>query len=240
MRIRTEVDVQNDMRVFAARGRAYGRQQAALTAQAETADLATHVTAAVRSATAGLLADLRGQVTSAGLGRGLANAWRGQTFPQGEASLRPAGYVYSAAPGIHAGFSDATVIRAGGKGWSGKARSFLAIPTDNAPRIGSSGTRITPANWPERQFGALELAVIGGKLALIAPRLVKSFNATTGRFQGYRQVTAGRMKKQPDREQFLNIVMFWLVPQVRTRKRIDPDAAFAAAADRLGKALADI
>ena len=56
------------------------------------------VTTGVRDATDGLKSELRGQITSAGLGARLANTWRGEVYPKGRESLGAAGLVYSRAP----------------------------------------------------------------------------------------------------------------------------------------------
>jgi len=50
--------------------------------QAELAAAARAVTGGIREATAGLKAELRGQITGAGLGTRLANPWRGEIYPR--------------------------------------------------------------------------------------------------------------------------------------------------------------
>ena len=73
-----------------------GRLAGALEAELRGAERA--VTAGVRAATLGLKAELRAQVTSAGLGQRLANTWRSRIYPEGQQSLGAAGFVWSKAP----------------------------------------------------------------------------------------------------------------------------------------------
>ena len=49
------------------------------------------VTAAMRQAADGLKADLRRQVTEAGMGHRLANTWRAELYPKGRKSIKAAG-----------------------------------------------------------------------------------------------------------------------------------------------------
>ena len=99
------------------------------------------VTNGVRQATDGLKLELRGQVTSAGLGQKLANTWRGQVYPKGGLSLNAAGFVFSKAPQIIGAFGQGVVIRSS-KGF------YLAIPTAAAGKS-AMGKRITPGRWEQ-------------------------------------------------------------------------------------------
>lgn len=49
------------------------------------------MTTGIREAKDGLKAELRGQITGAGLGTRLANTWRGEVYPKGQPSIGAAG-----------------------------------------------------------------------------------------------------------------------------------------------------
>lgn len=68
---------------------------------------------------------LRGQVQAAGLGEGLAKAWRTEIYPQGKRTLRPAGLVYSKSAILHEAFIEgATVLPRRGR--------YLVLPLAGA------------------------------------------------------------------------------------------------------------
>jgi hypothetical protein len=93
-----------------------------------------------------LRTELRRQVGSAGLGQRLAISWRDQHYPNQK--LDAASLVYTKAPQIVRAFDEGAVIRS-------KRGRFLAIPTENAPRKGTDGRRISPGTFPEHRFGPL-------------------------------------------------------------------------------------
>ena len=67
---------------------------------------------------------------------------------------------------------------------------FLAIPTENAPRKGTDGRRISPSTFPEHRFDPLhEVYLPKPKLAVEGPGGVQaSFD-----FRGAKNDAAGRM-----------------------------------------------
>jgi hypothetical protein len=73
--------------------------------QAELRDLERAVTTGTKAAGQGLKTELRRQVTSAGLGQQLANAWRDRHYPEPEARRRE--------PGLHQGTADHPRVRRG-------------------------------------------------------------------------------------------------------------------------------
>lgn len=83
------------------------------------------VTAGMRQAADGLKADLRRQVTEAGMGQRLANTWRAELYPKGQKSIKAAGFVFTRAPTIIRAFDQGAVIRS-------KHGFWLAIPTPAA------------------------------------------------------------------------------------------------------------
>lgn len=179
--------------------------------------LARGATRAVQRVTTGGKNALRRQVIQAGLGGRVANAWRDQLFPGGSrVSMGAAGFIYSKAPNIVRAFDQGSVIRSPNGFW-------LAIPTEQAPKRGRGGKRITPANFPEDRFGPLRLipAVAGvgraGRLALLVVDAARI--GTTGRA---RAVKGGAFTKRGKvKKGVATVVMFILVPQVRLSKRLD-------------------
>jgi hypothetical protein len=189
-----------------------GDLQALLKAELGAAERA--VTAGIREATDGLKAELRGQITGAGLGSRLANTWRGEVYPKGQPSIGAAGYVWSKAPGIVRLYAEGAVIRS-------KQGLFLAIPTPAAGRFGDGRRKITPGSW-ERIHG-LRLRFVyrrGSPSLLVADnaRLTKRGRAMAniGRRQG---AAFSRLSGRT------TVPLFVLVPQVTVKKRLDVDGA---------------
>ena len=114
--------------------------------QAELRDIERAVATGTRDAGRGLKTELRRQVASAGLGQRLANSWRDKHYPNQK--LDAASLVYTKAPQIIRAFDEGAVIRS-------RRGRFLAIPTENAPRKGTDGRRISPSTFPEHRFGPL-------------------------------------------------------------------------------------
>jgi hypothetical protein len=126
--------------------------------QAELRDIERAVTGGTRDAGRGLKTELRRQVTSAGLGQRLANSWRDRHYPNQKVDA--ASLVWTKAPQIIRAFDEGAVIR------SQRGR-FLAIPTENAPRKGVGGRRISPSTFPEHRLGQLRLVARPGKASLL-------------------------------------------------------------------------
>jgi hypothetical protein len=163
------------------------------------------VTSGVKQATDGLKLAMRRQVTSAGLGQRLANTWRGKVYPQGQVSLKAAGLVYTNAPEIMTGLETATTIR-------GKDGLWLAIPTPNAPKRGVGGKRINPTNFPEQSLGRLRFVYRPSGVSLLVVDNVRTIA---------RGIRSASDKQKASGRGLSTAVMFWLVRQVRTKKRID-------------------
>ena len=160
------------------------------------------VTAGVGKRTDVLKADLRGQITRARLGGRLAKAWRGRVYEND--GINAAGFVWSKAPKIMRAFDEGVVIRAKGGRW-------LAIPTEHAPRRGTSAggrssmsRRISPKSYVWRN--RLRFVLVNPRLALLVERR-----------KGSRK----------------NLVMFILVKQVKLKKRLNVKGAGKAAAKAL-------
>lgn len=184
-----------------------GNLYAYMKAQIREAEKAT--SAGVKQGTDGLKNAMRGQVTSSGMGRRLANTWRGDLYPRREPSLNAAGFVYTKAPKIMQGLENPTTIRS-------KDGFWLAIPTPNAPKRGVGGKRINPSNFPEHRFGRLHFVYRANGPSLLVVENV-GISQKTGRITGARNpvTKTGKTAKGVG-----SAIMFWLVPAVCTRKRI--------------------
>ena len=100
-----------------------------------------------------------------------------------------------------------------------KRGSFLAIPTENAPRKGTDGKRIRPSTFPGHRFVPLRLVRRQtGPSLLVVDGLRASYSRQTGQLRGFRRAT-DRARQRADG--LATVVMFLLVPQVKLRKRLD-------------------
>ena len=178
--------------------------------QAEVRDIERAVTSGTRDAGRGLKTELRRQVASAGLGQRLANSWRDRHYPNQR--LDAASLVYTKAPQIIRAFDEGTLIR-------NKRGRFLAIPTENAPRKGTDGKRISPSNFPKHRFGPLRFVPRPtGPSLLVVDELRASFSRQTGELRGFRRATE---RARRSGQGLTTVVMFLLVPQVKLGKRLD-------------------
>ena len=133
--------------------------------------------------------------------------------------LDAASLVYTNAPQIIRAFDEGAVIRS-------RRGRFLAIPTENAPRKGTDGRRISPSTFPEHRFGPLRFVPRpSGPSLLVVDGLRASFSRKTGELRGFRRGT-DRARTRGDG--LTTVVMFMLVPQVKLPKRLD----VAGAAER--------
>jgi hypothetical protein len=180
-----------------------------LAAESKAAERA--VSAGVRAASEGLKAELRSQVTGAGLGERLARTWRSDVYPRGQASTSAAALVWSKAPKILRAFDDGMVIRSS-RGF------FLAIPTPEAGR-GLRGGRITPGEWERRTGQRLRFVYRRGVPSLL---VADGMRARTGRRGGFGRAGAGALRSGRG---LVTVPIFILLPQVSLRKRLDVDAA---------------
>jgi hypothetical protein len=125
---------------------------------------------------------------------------------------REASLVYTKAPQIIRAFDEGALIRS-------KRGRFLAIPTENAPRKGTDGKRISPSTFPEHRFGPLRFVPrLSGPSLLVVDGLRASFSRKTGELRGFRRAT-GRAPQSG--AGLTTVVMFLLVPQVKLPKRLD-------------------
>ena len=178
--------------------------------QAKLRDIERAVATGTRDAGRSLKTELRRQVASAGLGQRLANSWRDKHYPNRK--LDAASLVYTKAPQIIRAFDQGAVIRT-------RRGRFLAIPTENAPRKGTDGKRISPSTFPEHRFGSLRFVPRqSGPSLLVVDGLRASYSRQTGQLRGFRRTTD---RARRSGQGLTTVVMFLLVPQVKLRKRLD-------------------
>lgn len=177
--------------------------------------------------------------TERALGPRVARTWRSKTYPNrgNKASIAPSITWWSNAPHIVRAFSEATTIRAG-------AGKYLALPTENAPQsgysFGQSGrmrrTRGAALVAAERRYGKLRAVKVPGKdmILLIADKVQKNK-------RGYGPASARTLKQGKEEN---GVVMFVLLPQITTRKLINPqgisDAIGREGLDRFAAAFKEI
>ena len=184
-----------------------GRLEEVMKAELEKSEKA--VTLGVRRRVAFLKETLRRQVRIAGLGEGVAKAWRDRVYPRGGNSLDAAGVVFSKAPHIVEAFDKGQAIRSPNGFW-------LAIPTENAPkRVGRK--RITPSNFPKSRFGPLRYVHLKGRRDL-AMLVVDSVRRRKGKRGGFAKASKAAVKRGDFED---SVPMFWLVPSVKAKKKLN-------------------
>ena len=168
----------------------------------------------------GLKQDLRRQVTHAGLGKRLAYSWRGEFYPN--KGLDAASYLYTKAPDIIRAWDKGAVIRARRSKW-------LAIPTDQAPKKGIDGKRLTPANFNESRYDKLRWVERKGNHPLLVVDEVKlGKTGKVTRRQKQAHAKSGNYKKG-----IVTVVMFIMVKQVRLNKKLNVQKATKQWVDKL-------
>jgi len=177
------------------------------------------VTAGMRQAADGLKADLRRQVTEAGMGQRLANTWRAELYPKGRKSIKAAGFVFTKAPTIIRAFDQGAVIKSRHGFW-------LAIPTGAAGK-GARGKRMTPGLWEQMHGSRLRFIYRRGAPSLL---VAENMRARTGKRGGFAHGGASALRTGRG---LATVVMFILVPQISLKKRLDVNGAAERWADAL-------
>lgn len=180
------------------------------------------VTAGMRQAADGLKADLRRQITEAGMGQRLANTWRAELYPKGRKSIKAAGFVFTRAPTIIRAFDQGAMIKS-------KHGFWLAIPT-LAAGTGARGKRMTPGLWEQMHGARLRFIYRRGAPSLL---VAENMRARAGKRGGFAKGSASALRSGRG---MTTVVMFILVPQVSLRKRLDVNAA----AERWASALPEL
>ncbi len=146
--------------------------------------------------------ELREQTEAAGLGR-LGKSWKRKLYIDDLAAL-----VYTDSPRAILAFEKGGTFVSPDGFW-------LAIPTENAPRKGVGGGRISPSNFPETALGKLRFVYVSSKLSLL---VADNMRARTGKRAGFTKASASALKTGRG---FATVPMFILVPRVRVRKRLN-------------------
>lgn len=181
------------------------------------------ITRSIEEASAGLHAELRAEA-SAALGPRVGNAWRKKKYPQGRDSMAAAGWIYTKAPNIIRAFSESQIIRAKNGNW-------LAIPGPGCPpRIGRK--KPTPRLVEEHFKQPLRFVYLPGRsrALLVMSSMRASFSRKTGELRGFRTLSE---KRRAAGQSGMSVIMFYLVPAVRSQKLLNLDAKIAAWEARL-------
>lgn len=165
------------------------------------------VTTGVRQATEGLKADLRMQITAAGMGQRLANTWRGEVYPKGKLSISAAGLVFSRAPTIVSAHDRGVTIRS-------KDGFWLAIPLPAAGKA-RRGKKLTPGEWERLHGQRLRFVYRRGKPALL---VAEQQRARQGKRGGFGRASDSALRSGRG---LASVPMFLLVPQVTLNKKLD-------------------
>lgn len=179
----------------------------------ELATAEAAVTRGLREAGAGLKLELRRDTTQAGLGRRLANAWRSANYPRRGHSLGAATEVFSKAKKLHEVFDRGATIRSKNGFW-------LAIPTEDVPKVNYRRAKITPSNWPEHRFGPLRFVYHKSGPSLL---VVDNQREAKGKRARSRYALSRNKKHLRTKEGLSTVTMFLLYKQVRLRKRLNFD-----------------
>lgn len=180
------------------------------------------ITESIEEVSGKILSELRAE-TSGALGTRVANAWRRKRYPQGRDSMAAAGWIYTKAPNIISAFAQSQLIRSNKGMW-------LAIPGPGCPvRVGRK--KPTPAMIEAMYRRPLEFVYRPGKPALLVMRdVTASYSRRTGQLRGFRNLSE---KRRAAGRGGASIIMFFLVPAVRTRRLIDIDSKISAAETEL-------
>ncbi|MEP0155247.1 DUF6441 family protein [Pseudophaeobacter sp.] len=167
------------------------------------------VTAGIRNTVTDTKHALRSEVVQAGLGRRLANSWRSKMYPGAGHSLDAAGVVYTKSPHLIRAFDQGVTIK-------GKTSSWLAVPTEHAPKRGTDRKRIHPGNFPESRLGELRFIYRKGQASLL---VVDNQRQRKGKRGGFAPSRSKRALKTGNG--LATVIMFFLVPQVRLKRRLN-------------------
>jgi hypothetical protein len=179
------------------------------------------VTGGVRATVEDTKTDLRRDVARAGLGQRLAKSWRHKVYPKTGSSLAASGIVYTKAEKLIRVYDRGAVIRSSEGFW-------LAIPTEHAPKYGQGRKRINPSNFPEWKLGKLRFVYRKSGVSLLVVD-----NQRQKKGGGYAPSRSKRALKSG--HGLSTVIMFFLVPQVRLRKRLNVDRVIAGNAGNLAR-----
>ncbi|WP_339774230.1 DUF6441 family protein [uncultured Thalassospira sp.] len=184
--------------------------------KATSDELERAVTQGIRETSPQVKEHLRAQVRNAGMGKRLANSWRGKAYPKaGVNSFNASALIWTKAPKIVDAFDKGVLIR-------GKKTFALAIPTDNAPKKGVDGKRISPSNFPVSRYGKLRLVRRTRGASLL---VVDGVGIKAGGKVSRQRKNGGRLKNGAYGRGVATVPMFFIVRQVKLEKRFDVEEA---------------
>jgi hypothetical protein len=184
-------------------------------ARETTTGYLTGLKGAVKEAGLEVQTKLRDDVTSAGLGQGLANAWRLDVNPRGaKLAYSPSAYLHSNAAHIIEGFTK-------GEPLASRDGGYLAVPIPGSPadevRVPKGGKLIAIM---EKRFGKLRtIRTKRGLLMLVAENVRQSASGRFGSAVRTNKKTGTRYV--PKNAATATLPLFWLVRQVRLAKRLN-------------------
>lgn len=167
---------------------------------------------------------LRAQVMAGFGSKRLANSWRANDYPRQGYSLGAASDVFTNAEDIM-GLAERTGILRSKHGF------WLAIPGPALPnRGGRYGTHYTPSDFPETRFGKLRFVYRRGKASLLVVEGVRLGRAgrVSRQLANEGRTSTGRWRKSAS-----SAIMFYLVPFVRLKKRMNIEGEFRRMEERL-------
>lgn len=192
------------MRIKAALG---GNLERYMAEELQLAELA--VTGGVRHSVEDVKHALRVDVVRGGLGRRLSKSWRSKLYPGAGHSLGAAGIVYTKSEKLIRAFNEGQTIRSTDGSW-------LAIPTEHAPKRGTDRKKISPENFPESKLGKLRFVPRSKGVPLL---VVDNQRTRKGKRGGYALSRSKRALKSGNG--LSTVIMFFLVPQVRLKRRLN-------------------
>ncbi len=210
----------------------------------QAAAISTALRAAIETASASLLDELRGQVRAAGLGTGLEKAWRREVYPRSrKRTFHPAALVYSKSTVLHDAFDTGPTINA-------RRSRFLVIPTEAGRRLGlgtvpSSRKGGAVPGGQRRRYADLAVFADG----LDAEVVSAGRPASSGRSRSSSSRSGARIVLVPAKAGGLVALLYLrrdakplaiarLVPTVKLQKVLDIAGAEARAETALSAALA--
>jgi hypothetical protein len=158
----------------------------------------------------------RAEMERQGIGKRLRNTIKFQAYPKKkDISFRPSVTVFSLAPKIMRGMTEAITIQSPGGGW-------LAIPTDNAP-VRLMGKRPTPELY-EQVYGAGRLRFFETKLGRSGVLIDDDVRTRSGQTKSGRSRSRFVVRSARSRAKASSAVMFTLVREVKTNPKFSlPD-----------------
>ncbi len=166
---------------------------------------------------------LRADVMRGGLGLRLSKSWRMNFYPKSGVSLEAAAVVRTKAPHLVEAFDKGVTIKSSDGLW-------LAIPTPAAPKFGVGRKRLTPSNFPENRFGPLRFVYRKSGVSLL---VVDNQRESKGKRGGF--VRSRSKRALATGYGLVTVPMFFLVPQVRLKRRLNVRRAADPAAARLAQ-----